>query len=1094
MRRMRGFLSLLLVFSCLPASAQSQHADVRRRSAEWFYRQRAFPRQTIPAGTRVNALRGLNSLSQRSETAPAATGPAWTMIGPQPSITPPVDGAGGPIASGRVTALAVDPRDPATVYLGAAQGGVWKSRDGGRTWQPLSDFEISLAIGSLAIDPQQPNTIYAGTGEENFSGDSYYGAGVLKSTDGGTTWQLMESVFAGPDGANSGGAFIGSLAVHPADGRILLAGVKGHAGEASGIYRSADSGVTWQAVLPGAPGTGVVFDPKHPDTTFAALGDVVANANNGIYVSTDGGLHWAPANGAAPANIPVQQAGRISLAISASQPQTLYAAIQDLKGPQALGIFRTNDGGKTWQQFDAPPYCYNDCWYTNVIQVHPLFPDIVLVGGETFYLSKGGGAVWQPISSGSNSNSIHYDLHAITFSADGSRLYVGSDGGAYSTDHIATTYAEDVAWSNLNETLAITQFYPGCSLHPSDPDFMLCGSQDNGAQAYTGSLSWDIVDFGDGGWTAIDSARPSVFYVSLAGDIDLEKISPFGQFRGLLPVTGGINQSDDNDSARCSFTPPYVLDPANPLRLYFGCWRVYQSEDGGGHWSVVSGDLGTYQKEKGYIATIAVSPSDSNRVYVGTSNGRVHVTSNAGSGESATWTERGSGLPLRSITSLAVDSRRSDVAYVGFSGFSGFDDNVGHVFKTADGGVSWTDISSNLPNTPVNAIALDPEAAGSLFAGTDVGVFHTADGGASWSRFGQGLPRVAVMDLQLHPGGRVLRAATHGRSMWEISLSLAATIQPAISSAAQELGASPGGGTVGFSVQGAGFDPGSMIRWNGFPVPTTVVSGGQLRVATPLAVGAAGRASIQVVNSAGVRSNVFNVDLGAAPVITQVGNAASPASSLPLAPGAVASLFGTGFALAPSAASGTNWPSTLAGATVEIRNKSAHTSEVAPLLYVSPKQINFLVPWDAAVDVDMEISVVQGTRVSAVASQQFNAFSPAIYTLPGSTQGWIVDADGSIAGPPGPGSHPASAGQSLTLFASGLGPSLSAADTATLGTPKVAVGGIPAPVTSSALVAGTLGLYALSFTVPSAVQSGAAVPVILSAGGLTSNTATVAIQ
>jgi photosystem II stability/assembly factor-like uncharacterized protein len=213
-----------------------------------------------------------------------------------------------------------------------------------------------------------------------------------------------------------------------------------------------------------------------------------------------------------------------------------------------------------------------------------------------------------------------------------------------------------------------------------------------------------------------------------------------------------------------------VMDPSQSSTLYFGTYRVYQTTDGANTWRAISPDLTNGPSFWGVVTTMAVAPTDSNTVYAGTGDSNVQVTRNAGSGTSATWTNVTSGLPPRVITQVAVDPKTANKAYVTFSGFKGFGDNLGHVFRTLNGGGSWTDISTNLPNTPVNSIVIHPTMTNIIFVGTDVGVFYTTNGGGSWKPLVNGLPRVAVLGLNYHRPSKILRASTHGRGVWDIQL------------------------------------------------------------------------------------------------------------------------------------------------------------------------------------------------------------------------------------------------------------------------------------------------------------------------------------
>src|SRR5947209_11461290 len=586
---------------------EREEKDTARKRIEWFYQQRAFPLGFIPAGARRRALQELDHMLEREGKLvrqpegsvqqfiqPVTT--MWTPIGPQPTVATIFGNT-----SGRVTALAVDPTNSNIVYLGGAEGGVWKSMNGGTNWTSLTDSQQSLAVGSIVIDPNKPSTIYVGTGEENFAIDSYYGAGILKSTDGGATWtQLGSGTFfnagGAPVSARSGGARIGALAISP-NSQILLAAVQGAGSVASGIYRSTNGGLTWSPapVLGGAPGTEVVFHPTDNTIAYAALGSIFGSAANGVYKSTDGGATWNPVTNTGGV-LPVGAAtGRIEIAIAPSSPSTLYASIQDPRGATfgaLLGFFKTTDGGANWTTLTAPDYCNAQCWYDNAVRVKPDDAQTVFAGGSAVGFTTGGylirstngGNSWSGVAVGGGGVRLHVDHHALAFSKPGSgtlTLYAGNDGGVWSTTDILGTPGA-MHWSNLNNTLNITQFYPGHSIHPSDEQIGFGGTQDNGSENYTGSLGWSNNNAcGDGGWTAIDPFVPSTVYVTCQ-DVDIEKSVLNGAFNTFSFAANGIGPEIG------AFIPPFVADPATPNRLYFGTSRLWQTNDGATAWSPIS--------------------------------------------------------------------------------------------------------------------------------------------------------------------------------------------------------------------------------------------------------------------------------------------------------------------------------------------------------------------------------------------------------------------------------------------------------------------------------------------------------------------------
>ena len=754
------------------------------RRAEWFRRPRAYPLEHIPAGMRLKAL---GEMDRMIEAGLVSSTDPWQLIGPQPSDWP--SGFSFSPTSGRVTALAVDPRNSEVVYLGGAVGGVWKTTDGGTAWAPLTDTQASLSVGSIALDPSNPDTVYVGTGEDDFGGDNYYGAGILKSTDSGATWTQISGPFVGASGSDQfcGGAFIGALAVSPRNSQVILAGAAFFCAPRSGVYLTTNGGASWTKVLGGSPGTAVFFDPT-TGNAYAALGNPFGgNTNNGVYISTNGGTSWTTDDGTSPNTLPAATSmGRIALAEFPGNPPTLYAGVAggiNTSSPGLLGVFKSTDGGAGWTKLSSvPPYCdpttgHNQCWYDNVVAVNSKNSNMILVGGSgasfsgssTVFQSLDGGTTWADITKGPDGAFVHPDMHAIAFASDGSKFYVGNDGGAWSTTNVGQA---SVTWTNLNNSLAITQFYPNLSTFPNNLSLAYGGTQDNGTQVYQGALAWqNAVTCGDGGQTAIDptvtSTQIGTVYVGCAyippntRNTFLLKIALTSPSGGgfASPAQSGINGSDPG-----MFIPPLAIDPSNPQTLYFGTNHVYQTTNGAEAWTAMPPTLA------GKVSAIAVAPANPNAVYAGSDQGALIGTSNAGAGTGSTWSAINTGIPNRAITALAVDFANPNSAYVALSGFSGFGDTLGHVFKTSNGGTSWSDISGNLPNIPVNDIVVDPDIANTLYVATDIGVFTTADGGATWSVLGTGLPRTAILSLKLIRSSRTLRAASHGRSAWDFSV------------------------------------------------------------------------------------------------------------------------------------------------------------------------------------------------------------------------------------------------------------------------------------------------------------------------------------
>ena len=404
-----------------------------------------------------------------------------------------------------------------------------------------------------------------------------------------------------------------------------------------------------------------------------------------------------------------------------------------------------------------------------------------------------------------------------------------------------------MTWNGLNGTLNITQFYPGISIFPGNPNLGFGGTQDNGTQSYTGTLGWEGILFGDGGYTAINPGQ-STLYAANAFAQAIYEVAFISSTPTVMSSIVGCSQTQVSPLCDQPMdVPPLVADPENPQTLYFGTFRVWQTTDGSVNptdWSLLPAQPSLVAGD--FITTIAVAPSDSRTIYVGTHFSGIQATNSQGSA----WAPSGTGLPLRVVTQIAVDPRVPMTAYAAFSGFSscGACDQLGHIFQTTTGGSSWVNITGNLPDIPVNDLAVDPVFNATVYAATDIGVFGTSDGGNTWSPLVSGLPRVAVLGLRLDPQSRVLWAATHGRGMW--ALQLPNVVLPVLNTISPT-SALAGSAAFMLSVSGSNFVSGSVINFNGAPQPTTFVSSTSLTAAiSASSVAAAGSFPVTVTNPA----------------------------------------------------------------------------------------------------------------------------------------------------------------------------------------------------------------------------------------------------
>ncbi|HEY3926941.1 MAG TPA: hypothetical protein VGL89_01085 [Candidatus Koribacter sp.] len=796
---------------------------------EWFYHQRAFPFAHTPAGAhrrafgeamqmrineqqrRASMANGIGDKTAFTFATTAGTNP-WTLVGPRPSNQ---GGYGYGLSSGRITTLAVDQSTSGTstvIYAGGAEGGVWKSTDNGTTWNALTDDQPTLAIGSITIDPNNHLNLYAGTGEQNFSGDSYYGGGILHSTDGGSHWSMLGAAyFGGPTGSDSyfnGGSYIGAVAVQPSvssGSPIILAGAQFSTTGSSGIYRSTDGGTTWTQVGPtGGTPTGAYYSVctavfwVSKTKAYAAMSNpfglpATYGVPEGVYVSTDSGATWTATNGASGHQLPYTNAsaGRISLVYAPSSVTTLYASFADNANSGLLNMYVSTDGGANWNPLAHTPlngagtgndFCGTQCWYDMVLAVSPSNPSVLYAGGSLnysmgnggLYVTINGGTSWATPNPGTNGVMMHPDFHAIAFSTTGSTvnaIYIGNDGGVWTSTNVNSS---TMALTDLNNNLAITEFYPGLSLDPSNKNTALNGTQDNGTQLYSGVSEWTVVACGDGAWTAIDFNNASNMYTGCTpGNGGPYRSLSGGSIVSWTDISTGISPSDS-----IAFIPPMVMDPNSSTTLYYGTNRVYKmtgSTGGSPSWSpTTAGAISA-----GTLTSIAVAPGHANYIFVADSNGVVQFSTTTGTSWTTVPSVASTGiLPVRYATMVQADPHTYTTFYATFSGFAGYGDN-GHVFQCSTTSNTCSDITGNLPNSPANDIVIDPDFANTYYVATDVGVYYTTDGGSTWATAGTGLPNVAVVGMKLHEGARILRAATHGRSTWDLQLP-SASITPAV--------------------------------------------------------------------------------------------------------------------------------------------------------------------------------------------------------------------------------------------------------------------------------------------------------------------------
>lgn len=784
--------------------------------------------------------------------SPAAGG-AWTAIGPMSISNGQALSGGNTAVTGRVTAIVVDPANANNLYLGTAQGGVWRSLNGGTTWENIFDNADSLAVGALAVAPSDPTKLYVGTGEFNACADCFFGAGLYRIDNVNsvsptlvgpinpqqTVGNLTYNVFNGRG--------ITKIIVDPNDAAtIFVATARGIGGSGAnakattppvaprGVWRStnatsAPGSISFTKIVVNqdasldTPATGnaditdLVIEPGVPNNLLVAvIGQT--GTNGGIYRTTN-------ALAASPSFIQVYPAAtgvRVNLAVAkVGATVTGYAATSET--PTATAGCTTAGSGAVRKQVDpfgstgswavqlagGGGYCGGQCFYDIAIAVNPANANEVYLGGSAgtgacangMKKSTDGGATFFR-----DQTSLHADSHALAFDTAGNTIFTGNDGGVWKK--LANNTVES-AWTNLNASPLNTLQFESIAVHPTDQFLMIGGTQDNGTEyQQTSSGNWLNAEGGDGGYALIDQSATNTTDVTMyhtffnnSAQIGFDRIFKTAclPIKNSWPTRGvgfnGTSDAEDTSPIACDggtqsylhnglaltanilFYAPMALGPGSPNTVYFGSDRLYRSNDRGDTMTVVSQAplSGTSP-----ISSIGIWPGGDNIRVVGLQNGQVWATS-TGSSTLVNLAPPTPANPNGSVTNkfigrAMVDPNNKDVAYITLSYYAPAGQGVWKITNlTAAAGSSpaapvWQAAGNGIPSIPINAFAIDPINSNNLYAGTDIGVYFSSDGGANWSPFGTGLPRSAVFDLQIQPTSRILRAATHGRGVWETAL------------------------------------------------------------------------------------------------------------------------------------------------------------------------------------------------------------------------------------------------------------------------------------------------------------------------------------
>lgn len=681
---------------------------------------------------------------------------------------------------GRITDVEGVPGDANVVYVASASGGLWKTTNGGIKWTPIFEREGTISIGDIALAPSNPDVVWVGTGESNVRNSVSFGDGVYKSTDGGKTWQHM---------GLKDSERISAIAIHPQNPDIVYIGALGHAfgpNEERGVFMTTDGGRTWTKTLYIDNQHGVSdldIDPTNPNILYAGMWSFErkpwthrsGSEKGGVYKSIDGGRTWKKLENGLP-----KLMGRIGIRVAPSNPNVVYAIVESKDGT----LYRSDDRGETFRNVSKQESIVSRGFYYTTVRVNPMNENQVYAVASTLFTSVDGGKTFRSITSRS-----HIDFHALWIDPKNpKRMWHGQDGG------IGVSYDGGESWEAVYN-IPLGQFYQVHADNRQPFYYVMGGLQDNGS--WTGPSrtrepagimndDWRMVSFGDGFYVINHPDNPELYLSeSQGGDIvwtdfrtrEQQSVNPWGRGSGGGPAAG--------QKFRWNWNAPIVLSPHEKATVYFGGNVLFKSPDFGKTWEQISPDLTTNDPEKqkdagGPVAienstaeyhttiiTIAESPVQKGQIWVGTDDGNLQVTSDGGKNWS-NLVKNVPGLAANSPVSHVEPSRTSaSTAYVAFERHM-FDDFRPYIFKTTDGGKSWTNISGNLPaKAYVQIIREDPKNTNLLYAGTEIGLFASYDGGRNWLPLNlKNLPNVAVHDIFVHPRENDLILATHGRSLW----------------------------------------------------------------------------------------------------------------------------------------------------------------------------------------------------------------------------------------------------------------------------------------------------------------------------------------
>ncbi len=652
----------------------------------------------------------------------------WTPLGP--FDVPIILSNGKRRGNGRVNAIAFDPINPEIIYIGAPAGGFWKSTDGGSNWETYTDNLPVIGVSHIAVNPLNPQIIYIATGDAN--GSDTYSIGVMKSTDGGVSWNTTGLSYNVTDFEK-----VNKVVINPNYPDSIFAATN------SNLMLSVDGGQNWNSV--GVPGRwrDIEFKPGNSSIIYAAK---QSSGGSNVYRSMDGGGTWSIINNG------VASTGKYRplIAVTAANPEIIYA-LYSASDYSFHGIYKSIDGGNNWNLQSNSPNILGrstdgtstggQSWYDLSLGVSTVDENHLYVGGINLWETTDGGVSWSIEGSsgnGTNYSYMHVDQHCLEFNPINNIAYAGNDGGIYK-------YMSGLnKWVDISDGLEISQFYK-IGLSKSNENKLIAGAQDNGTEMLTNGV-WDAIRGADGMECAIDPFDENLLYST-------------SQYGGLKKSFNGGGNWDNIKPVpyEGAWVTPYKIHPQNNNMIVIGYDEVYKSVTAGAIWDSISYNVSGGQA----LRTIALAPSDQNYIYAA-SYTTLKVTKDGG----LNWQNIKPGLPNYNISDIVVSEENPEKLWVTFSQYSANN----KIYASEDGGLTWINVTSNgLPNLPINCIVRQ-STNNDLYLGTDMGVYYKDSIMTDWAPFMNGLPNVVVSELEIHYGAGKLRAATFGRGVWESNL------------------------------------------------------------------------------------------------------------------------------------------------------------------------------------------------------------------------------------------------------------------------------------------------------------------------------------